>query len=208
MSINFKYVFPSWLLQYIREKNALRMWKKRGCLENAPQFIKENIFLKYGIKRAKWIETGTYLGTTTSFLEKNFGEVFSIEPSVELYNRALSIFKNRRIKLFNDFSEAVFPVLLPQLSGDINFWLDGHYSAGITAKGKKECPVEDELSAIENNLSRFENITILIDDVRCFLNFDLTYSDYPTLDYLVDWARKNRFNWCIEQDIFIMRKFH
>jgi hypothetical protein len=183
------------------------MWKERGCLENAPQFIKENIFLKYGITGAKWIETGTYLGTTTSFLEKNFDEVFSIEPSTKLFNRATRIFKKRRIKLFNDFSETIFPILLPQLSGNINFWLDGHYSAGITEKGIKECPVEDELSAIAENLSRFKRVTILIDDVRCFLQNDPAYSDYPSLDYLVDWARKNQFKWCIEQDIFIMRNF-
>ena len=48
----------------------------------------------------------------------------------------------------------VLPKLLPNLSGDINFWLDGHYSSGLTFKGDQECPIKDELDQIGNNLKR------------------------------------------------------
>ena len=97
-------------------------------------------------------------------------------------------------------------MLLPTLSGSINFWLDGHYSAGATFKGLKDCPVEEELMAIESNIANFNDLSILIDDVRCFLPSNVTHSDYPTTDYLVDWARRMNLFWRIEHDIFIMLK--
>jgi len=173
--------------------------------EHSPQFIKQEVFLKYGIKNAKWIETGTCHGITTKFLADNYPQVYSIEPSKDLYDRAVQNFKGRNVDLFNNCSENVLPDLLSKLNGDINFWLDGHYSGGVTFKGKKDCPVEDELLAINENISNFTKITILIDDVRCFLAKSPDYDSYPSIDYLVDWSRKNKFYWRIEHDIFIMR---
>ena len=76
----------------------------------------------------------------------------------------------------------------------------------MTFKGDKDCPVEDELSAIEANFDNFEKISILIDDVRCCLPSEFEYSDYPSIDYLVDWARKMNMIWRIEHDIFIMQR--
>ncbi len=192
------------LRERMREKRAIRKWRERGYLENTPQSVKENIFMKYAVKDAPWIETGTHMGTTTDFLERRFPKVYSIEPARELFDGVVERFRGRNIELFNDVSECVFPVLLPRLEGSFNFWLDGHYSAGITFKGNKNCPVEDELRAIKNNLSNFDKVTILIDDVRCFLQIDPAYSDYPSIDALVDWARENGFAWRIEQDIFVM----
>ena len=114
---------------------------------------------------------------------------------------------NQNVELFNGVSEDIMPSLLLRLKGDINFWLDGHYSAGVTFKGNKDCPVEEELIAIKNNLLNFTKVSILIDDVRCFLPTNTTYSDYPSIDFLVDWARVNDFNWRVEQDVFVMRNF-
>ena len=118
-----------------------------------------------------------------------------------LYIDACKRFEGRNVSLFNDTSENVLPSLLPKLNGDINFWLDGHYSAGITFKGDKDWPVVDELSAIEANFDNFEKISILIDDVRLFLLSESEHSDYPSIDYLVDWARKMNMRWRIEHDI-------
>ena len=189
----------------IQKYKEIRSWKKRMYSEHSPQFIKEEVFLKYGIKNAKWIETGTCHGITTKFLADNYPQVYSIEPSKDLYDRAVQNFEGRNVDLFNNCSENVLPDLLSKLNGDINFWLDGHYSGGVTFKGKKDCPVEDELLAINENISNFTKITILIDDVRCFLAKSPDYYGYPSIDYLVDWSRKNKFYWRIEHDIFIMR---
>jgi len=192
------------LLEAIEKYSEMRKWRARGYLENSPQLVKENVFVKYGIQNAQWVETGTYFGATTNFLADRFAYVHSIEPSIDLFKQAEERFMGRNVKLYNDVSENVLPELLPQLSGEINFWLDGHYSAGVTFKGDSDCPVEDELNIINQNLPLFSKVTILIDDVRCFLSTLDTYNSYPSIDYLVDWARKNQFNWRVEHDIFVM----
>lgn len=201
----FGTVQPRSLVHSRRTRKALRKWAERGYLDNAPQIVKESVFLNYGIPGAAWVETGTFRGDTTEFLRKRFSHVYSIEPGEDLFRAASARFQGVNVTLFNDVSEKVFPELLPTLSGDLNFWLDGHYSAGSTFQGSKDCPVEDELAAIEKALPNLSRVTVLIDDVRCFLASNSRYPDYPTLDYLVDWARKHDFEWRIEHDIFIMQ---
>ena len=197
---------PEKFVEFIQTQRGISNWKKRGYLESSPQLVKQSVFLKYGLDDAVWVETGTFLGTTTKYLSEFFPHVYSIEPEPKLYSSACKRFEGKNVTLFNDVSENVFPSLLPTLSGNINFWLDGHYSAGITFKGEKDCPVEDELSAIELNFSNFDKLTILIDDVRCFLPVNDTYAEYPSVDYLVDWARRMNLQRRIEHDIFIMQK--
>jgi hypothetical protein len=202
-----KKLLPKKLRKFLVELLQIQRWRARGYLENAPQLVKQNLFVKYGVPQAQWVETGTHLGETTDFLSKNYSFVYSIEPGKELYKNAMKKFLNQNVELFNGVSEDVMPSLLPRLKGDINFWLDGHYSAGVTFKGNKNCPVEEELIAIKNNLLNFTKVSILIDDIRCFLPTNTTYSDYPSIDFLVDWARVNNFNWRVEQDVFVMRNF-
>lgn len=182
----FLKIIPGAVLKAIRDHRSFAQWKKRDFLESSPQLVKEKIFLKYGIKNANWIETGTYLGTTTNFLSELYPYVYSIEPEPQLYKSASKRFAGRNIKLFNDVSENVLPSLLNTLKGDINFWLDGHYSKGITFKGSKNCPVEEELEAIEKSFANFNKITILIDDVRLFHTTNTDYNNYPSINYLVD----------------------
>lgn len=202
-----KKLLPKKLRKFLVELSQIRQWRARGYLENAPQLVKQNLFVKYGVPQAQWVETGTYVGETTDFLSKNYSFVYSIEPEKNLFENAMKKFLNKNVELFNGVSEDVMPSLLPGLSEDINFWLDGHYSAGFTFKGDKDCPVEEELIAIKNNLQNFSKVAILIDDVRCFLPTNTSQSDYPSIDFLVDWARVNNFNWQVEQDVFVMRNF-
>ena len=187
------------------ESNSFRKWRKRDYLEFAPQHVKEKVLQKYGIPNGIWVETGTFMGVTTDFLAKRYPHVHSIEPSNYLFDKAVRRFSGRNVTLYNGVSEIEMPKLLPSLNGNVNFWLDGHYSAGITFRGNKDCPIEDELMAIKDNLAKFESVTVLIDDVRCFYPEEHTaYSDFPSVDYLVNWARKYNFVWRIVHDIFII----
>ena len=202
----FKKLLPQNFIEFFQTKKGLTDWKKRNFLENSPQIVKQKVFIKYGIKNAIWVETGTYLGTTTKYLSDLFPHVYSIEPELNLYTLACKRFEGKNVTLFNDVSEKILPTLLPKLRGNVNFWLDGHYSAGVTFKGEKDCPLKEELQAIEQNFFNFDKLTILIDDVRCFLPHNNSYTDYPSIDYLVDWARRMNLQWRIEHDIFIMQK--
>lgn len=95
-------------------------------------------------------------------------------------------------------------MLLPKLSGKINFFLDGHYSGGETFAGPNDCPLLDELNFISQNLPRFQAVTILIDDIR-LCGKKHSYGLYPSLDNLVDFARSNNLDWHIEHDIFVAK---
>ena len=146
------------------------------------------------------------MGDTTALLAPESKAIYTIEPEPTLFGQAEARFRNdSRIHVIHGLSESVFPTLLPTLSGKVNFWLDGHYSGGITHQGPTDCPVRDELANIEKNLSRFESVAVLIDDIRCFDPTIPLYADYPDLNYLVDWARKNNLRWHIEHDIFVAK---
>jgi hypothetical protein len=182
-------------------------WKQRRYAAPSPVFVKRQVLLRNSLPNATWVETGTYLGETTEFLARNARKVFSIEPEQSLFKRADHKFKsNPTIAILNGTSEQVFPTLLPKLSGAVNFWLDGHYSAGVTFQGTLDTPVLVELATIQANLERFSQLRVLVDDVRCFDPSIPEYSTYPSIDELVDWARRNGMHWHIEHDIFVAKK--
>ena len=189
----------SWQLY---ELQALESWKQSKFQAPSPLFIKQNCIIRNSINNAIWVETGTYLGQTTRILSKYATKVYSIEPEPDLYANAKNYFKTyKNVEIINNVSEKIFPILLQKLNGNINFWLDGHYSGDITFKGEKETSIEIELQSISKNINHFNKIAVLIDDVRLFKKD----SNYPPLDILVDWARENKLNWHIEHDIFVAK---
>lgn len=201
-----KNILPTSFYTMLQARKHLREWAGRGYREHSPQFIKESLFRTHGVPGAPWVETGTFLGTTTRFLARWFPKVYTVEPSDKYYRAAVAQFAGQNVEVINAPSEEALPALLPRLHGSLNFWLDGHYSAGETYKGETECPVEPELAAIAANLDHLDRVSILIDDVRLFFPDVTVHKDYPTLDYLVDWCRANGFEWRIEHDIFIMKR--
>lgn len=179
-------------------------WKQRGFEAPAPQAVKLNVLLRNATPNATWVETGTFLGETTQVLAQSAKKVFSVEPEPKLFARATKKFAGTpNVAIVNGTSESVFPGLLPTLNGAVNFWLDGHYSAGITFKGAMDTPVMEELATIERHLARLGRVCVLVDDVRCFDPSLPEYATYPPLDALVDWARRNGLKWHIEHDIFV-----
>lgn len=186
-------------------KNEQAEWERRRFASPSPAHIKRSVLLRLGWPQtdATWVETGTFLGETAEMLAAHAKAVYTIEPEEKLYRQAAERLSSEpKIRVMHGLSEEVLPKLLPTLSGTINFWLDGHYSGGITHQGPVDCPVRDELKHIEANLPRFGDVAVLIDDIRCFDPTIETYADYPDLNELVDWARKNGFRWSIEHDIF------
>ena len=181
-------------------------WSKRSYSAPSPHFIKQRCLLRNGYPDAIWIETGTFLGQTTRLLAKHGTYVYSIEPEPSLFASARIYFKNHNnVDIINGTSEEVLPNLLPQISGDVNFWLDGHFSEGFTFQGVQDTPILDELNCISRNFDKFRKICVLIDDIRCFNPGIPKYSCYPSLDTLVAWASEHNLVWHIEHDIFIAR---
>jgi hypothetical protein len=188
------------------EDNAYRDWADREFAAPSPHFVKQKVLLRNGLRDATWVETGTYMGDTTSVLSKVGKMVYSIEPEPTLFSKAEQKFSDAsNVRIIKGLSEDVFPKLLPTISGDVCFWLDGHYSAGITFKGPQDTPIIQELIAIGQNIAQMDKVVVLVDDVRCFDPRNPEFSAYPPVDGLVDWARKHHLSWHIEHDIFIAR---
>jgi hypothetical protein len=187
-------------------KNEELQWALRGYAAPSPSEIKRAVLLRQSTPQSVWVETGTFMGDTAALLAQHCKQVYTIEPEPGLFVQAQARFSGQpKVNVIEGLSEAVFPRLLPTLSGQVNFWLDGHYSGGITHQGPTDCPVREELRHIQENRRHFERLTVMIDDVRCFDPSVREYADYPPLDELVDWARANRLRWHIEHDIFVAR---
>ncbi len=149
---------------------------------------------KYSLKIL--VETGTYLGDTLYSLAHDFEQLYSIELSEHYYNLAQKRFSRfGNINLLQGDSGKVLKELVPKLKSPALFWLDGHYSGGLTAKGDKECPVYEELTAI---FSSPHNHVIFIDDARLFIG----ENDYPTLESLKEFVKsqKPNYQFSIEND--------
>ena len=149
---------------------------------------------KYAIKTL--VETGTYLGDTLYAMTPDFEQLYSIELSGHYYRLAQKRFKNfNNIHLLLGDSGKVLKDLVPTLTSPALFWLDGHYSGGLTAKGDKECPVYEELNAI---FSSPQQHFIFIDDARLFVGAN----DYPTLENLQSFVKnaKPTYIFSVEND--------
>lgn len=82
-------------------------------------------------------------------LKKKYDKIISIELGEDLYNNAKNRFKDdKNVTILKGDSGKVLPTILSDLNHPIIFWLDGHYSALITAKGEIDCPIFEELNAI------------------------------------------------------------
>ncbi|MCX7862438.1 MAG: hypothetical protein N2449_05525, partial [Bacteroidales bacterium] len=156
-------------------------WKKKGRPYPPPSGIKQLTIEKYSkmFNCSILVETGTFLGNMIISQFFNFKKIYSIELSEELYKKALKIFKYfNKITLINGDSGKELYKIIPTLHNRTIFWLDAHYSGGITAKGSVECPVTEELKAILSN-NKYKHI-ILIDDANDFKGFN----SYPSIEEL------------------------
>nr|WP_294943159.1 hypothetical protein [uncultured Mucilaginibacter sp.] len=165
------------------ERDIIKNWEKAGKPVPPPHIIKQlviaNAKKKYGY--SIFIETGTYLGEMVEAQLDNFDNIYSIELGEKLYADAKQKFgNNSHVNIVQGDSAEVLKDIMPAVNKPAIFWLDGHYSAGVTAMGSKFCPIIEELSAIFN--SKKLNHLILIDDARLFVGQD----DYPTIKELSD----------------------
>ena len=191
-------LFP--LKNWLKRREIMNSWRKNGYSVPVPSIVKQRVIVNYQKKYncSTFIETGTYLGDTVEALKTKFKKVISIELGMDLYINAKERFLNdKNIEIFQGDSGKVLPQIVLGLKDPAIFWLDGHYSAGITAKGDKICPILEELDAIFDN-SKLNHI-LLIDDARDFVG----EGDYPTIERLTDYikSKNERYKVQVKHDI-------
>ena len=134
-----------------------------------------------------FVETGTYLGDTTAGAARHFREVHTVELSEELYKKARARFKDvKNITCHQGNSPDVLRELIIKIDEPAVFFLDAHWSGGVTAHGEVEVPLLEELGII--NSRNLEDI-VIIDDLRLIGKSGKTglrlSREYPLSDF--DW---------------------
>lgn len=186
----------------LRQQEEIRDWIAKGRPAPPPHVVKQQTVKAYGkqFSLQTLIETGTYLGHMVFAMKGSFGKIISIELDVALYESAKQNFANfEQVAIVHGDSGERLPVILETIKQPCLFWLDGHYSAGITARGRLDTPIISELRAIFNHdVTRH---VVLIDDARCFIGQD----DYPTLRELESFVHQRRPDWNFEVKDDIVR---
>jgi len=138
-----------------------------------------------------WVETGTFRGDTTARQVAWFRHIFTIELDPTLAAAARERFKDEpTVEVHEGDSAEVLAWLCatsPHLQEPAVFYLDGHWSGGVTARGREEedgCPLLREVAVLGRR--EYEDL-IVVDDVRLFGKKVVSGSggDWPPTEF--DW---------------------
>lgn len=118
-----------------------------------------------------FVETGTFHCESLQYaLSLPFQRWHSVELAPELHRQALERLGGRAgLTLHQGDSAAILPRLLADIRHAVFFWLDAHFCFLDTARGPKDCPLLDEVSAIASHEQRtgIDHVTV-IDDYHIF----------------------------------------
>lgn len=173
----------------IKQKWALYKWEAQGKPVPPPHIVKQLTIMDYANKYDLkiFVETGTYFGDMVEAMKPYFNQIYSIELSEDLYEKARIRFAGEdKIKIICGDSGVELCKVIDSLHQSALFWLDGHYSAGVTAKGDKNTPIYEELAQIYDSENR--DHVVIIDDARCFGKD----KSYPTVEEIGEYVKSRR----------------
>jgi len=151
-----------------------------------------------------FVETGTYLGDTTWWFRNDFERLYTIEVDPFLSDQAKARFASmHHIEALLGDSSGVLVDVVPRIESKAMYWLDGHYSAGITGAGESHCPIMAELAAIYGHARA--PFVIVIDDARCFGD-DPAYPSVAAVRDRIASLSEGRDAVTIENDMIIVRQ--
>jgi hypothetical protein len=125
------------------------------------------LFLKQSLQARVFVETGTNKAETSAWAADHFERVFTIEGFEPLYKQATERYRERKnISFVLGDSRTRLPEVLATINEPAVIWLDAHWCAEETFGSDGECPVIDEIEAVNQSGA---NHLILVDDARLFL---------------------------------------
>lgn len=191
------------LIQKKYQKKQVKDWRNNNYPDPPPHLIKQIAIQDYQKRYGYniFIETGTFMGDMVEAQRKKFGKIISVELSVKLFEKAKKTFRQYdHITILNGDSGRILPEIMENINESAIFWLDGHYSGGITARGIKSCPIIEELSSIINQNQTLNHV-ILIDDARSYKG----EGDYPEIDTLTAFVKSKNDKYQVEVKDDIIR---
>lgn len=173
----------------------VRRWEKSGRPVPPPHPVKVRTVKAYAARFGTpvLVETGTYYGDMVFAVRSIFRTILSIELDEDLYRKAKARFAHfGHIHIMSGDSGRVLPKILPGINQRCLFWLDAHYSGGVSARGNTDTPIMEELQ----HILAYPVIdpVILIDDARLCVG----RASYPTLDELRRFVSCVRPDWVFE----------
>jgi hypothetical protein len=181
---------------YIREK------MNSPVLPGASHLLKREIIRTYRQRHrtTTFIETGTCLGDMVAAVLPDFERLHTIELSPELHQRAaLRFSEHRNVTVHLGDSGSVLKGVLDKTTDRVLFWLDAHYSGGVTVGSDIPVPIFEELRLALTHAVR--DHVILIDDARCFDGTD----GYPTVESLRSFVASLRPDYQLHVESDVMR---
>jgi hypothetical protein len=176
-----------------------------GYLDRAPHLLKRRLIASRArdFRPEVFVETGTLFGDMIYAQRNNFRQLYSIELDDYLFERAHRRFKRHpQIRILHGDSGQKITEVLKELDRPCLFWLDAHYSGGITAHGAEMTPVFDEIVHILHH--PVKSHVIVIDDARLFNGTD-GYPTFRALRDFVDSIDRGCLTWIENDTITIAR---
>lgn len=181
------------LRYYSQAQEHFRMFE-----EDKRQYL-ANVARLTGVRT--FVETGTYLGKTTALLAETCERVITIEVDDALHARAAELFGDRpSIEVLHGDSGVLLPSVLERLHEPALFWLDGHYSLGITSMGASIAPIELELCAVLAHT--VQEHVIVIDDARLFRG----RGGYPQLKRIAQMVAPTPYEMAVHSDLIRIQR--
>ncbi len=164
------------------DQQAVADWETEGRPVPPPDLVKRTTLADFAaaFRLDTLIETGTFLGGTIHALKDRFPRPLHHRAQPRARRpRPPPLPQSPHIHILNGDSGQLLASLLQTITVPCLFWLDGHYSGGVTAQAALDTPILAELQTILDHPVKTH--VILIDDARLFNGT----ADYPTLDQYV-----------------------
>jgi hypothetical protein len=171
------------------------IWHLKGKPIPPPHAVKQKIVKFYAakFKLQNFIETGTYMGEMIDAVLNTFPKIISVEFDKALADRAINKFSSYgHVKIIQGDSAEVLPSVVSDLREPCLFWLDAHYSGGVTSKSDVDTPIVKELKVLMDH--PYSDHVILIDDAREFTG----QNNYPLLDEVKNLIAAKRPDWTMQ----------
>lgn len=171
----------------------------RGIPTALVDLLRDNYQLDY------FVETGTYFAETSIWASSRFARVYTIESAKVLYDDAVRQHGHiENIEFILGDSRQHLAELTARLAAPALFWLDAHWSSGVTAGEHDECPLLEELAVITRSTQQH---VLLIDDARLFMSpppHPYNYKQWPTIADIVETIQaKWHYYMLIHDDVIV-----